>query len=379
MRQDDQEALPLDWYREMRQSHPVTYDDREQQWMVFRYADVRRVLSEHETFSSEVESHGHTLTPLDVSLIALDPPRHRHLRALVTQVFTPRTVASLEPRLTALVNELLDQRVEAGMLDVIDDLAYPLTVTMIAELLGIPVLDRAHFRRWSDQLASIVPFDGTNFMGEMEAYFSCLLAERRRAPQADLLSALQTAQIEGQYLSKLEILGFCILLLVAGNVTTTHLLGNAFLCLDAFPQVRAHIEERPDQIFSVLEEVLRYRSPIRFMFRVAKRDIVLGGQDILAGQWVTAWLASANHDETIFPDPERFDPQRSPNPHLSFGYGIHYCLGASLARLESRIVLESMVRRFASFQRLPGSRLQPLSAQSFMQGVLHLPIMFASR
>lgn len=377
--QNDTYFSSLAWYRHMREHAPVTYSEQHQQWMVFRYDDVKRVLSDYETFSSEVESEGHTLTPMDVSLVALDPPCHRHLRALVTQAFTPRAVTQATARIEQLVKDLLEKHMGRGEMDIIDDLAYPLTVTIIAELLGVPVSDQERFRHWSDLLAGVAPFDGSDFVGEMSAYFSRMLDERRREPREDLISSLLAAQVGGEHLSTLELLGFCILLLVAGNVTTTHLLGNAFLCFDEFPRLLEVLARDGTLLPGAIEEVLRYRSPLRFMFRVAKKDTHLGGQSIYAGQWISAYIASANHDEAVFSHPERFDITRTPNPNLSFGHGVHYCLGAPLARLETRIVLEVMLRRFSSIQRRPGSMLEPLDPQGFMQGAKHFPIVFTPR
>lgn len=367
------------WYRHMREHAPVTYSEQHQQWMVFRYADVKQVLSDYETFSSEVESQGHTLTPMDVSLVALDPPRHRHLRTLVTQAFTPRTVNQMAIRIEQLVKDLLDKHGSRVEMDIIDDLAYPLTVTIIAEILGVPSSDQARFRHWSDLLAGVTPFDGSDFMGEMSAYFSRMLDERRREPREDLISHLLAAQVEGEHLSALELLGFCILLLVAGNITTTHLLGNVFSCFDEFPHLFETLSQDRVLLPGAIEEALRYRSPLRFMFRVARKDTHLGGKSIRAGQWISAYIASANHDETVLAHPERFEIARTPNPHLSFGHGIHYCLGAPLARLETQMVLEAILQRFTSLQRRPGSMLEPLDPQGFMQGFKHLPIVFTPR
>ncbi|GHO73513.1 putative cytochrome P450 YjiB [Ktedonobacter sp. SOSP1-85] len=376
---NDSDFSSFAWYRHMREHAPVTYSEQHQQWMVFRYDDVKRVLSDYEAFSSEVESEGHTLTPMDVSLVALDPPRHRHLRALITQAFTPRIVTQMTARIEQLVNALLEKHASRGEMDIIDDLAYPLTVTIIAEILGVPASDRARFRHWSDLLAGVAPFDGSDFMGEMSAYFSHMLDEHRSEPREDLISSLLAAQVGGEHLSTLELLGFCILLLVAGNVTSTHLLGNVFLCFDEFPHLLDDLARDLMLLPGAIEEVLRYRSPLRFMFRVAKKDTHLGGQSIYAGQWISAYIASANHDEAVFSHPERFDITRMPNPHLSFGHGVHYCLGAPLARLETRIVLEIMLQRFSSIQRHPGSTLESLDPQGFMQGAKHFPIVFTPR
>ena len=215
------------WFRVMRESNPVVYNQDHHMWSVFRYNDVQRILSDNATFSSQFMGGG---GPFGSSLISTDPPRHRQLRSLVTQAFTPRTVAQLAPRISTIVHELLDKVASRGEMDVIDDLAYPLPVTVIAEMLGIPPEDRERFKHWSDEMVGATHTPGSNAQAEMGAYFKRMIELRRREPKNDLISNLLTAQIEDEHLSMVEMLGFCMLLLVAGNETTTHLIGNAILC-----------------------------------------------------------------------------------------------------------------------------------------------------
>lgn len=370
---------PFDWYRTMRETEPVAFDASRGIWSVFRYEDVRRVLAEYAVFSSERGGPGAT-NPLGASIISTDPPRHRQLRALVTQAFTPRTVAQLESRIEAIVNDLLDQVAGRGHMDIIDDLAYPLPVIVIAELLGVPIEDRAQFKQWSDAIVSgpaAAGMAGRNPQAEMSVYFRRLIEQRRHEPHDDLISALLAAQIEGRHLSEVELLGFCILLLVAGNETTTNLIGNAVLCFDEHPDALAMAREQPELLPSAIEEALRYRSPVQSMFRSTVAETEVGGRLIPAGSFVVAWIGSANRDADQFPDPDRFNVERTPNRHLAFGQGIHFCLGAPLARLEARIALSALFDRMPNLRCVRDAQLEPLPS-SIVYGVKHLPIIFGA-
>jgi cytochrome P450 len=361
------------WYQTMRQTEPVAYNSQFDRWSAFGYNDVQRVLSDSATFSSEYM--GTNGNPIGASIISTDPPRHRKLRSLVTQAFTPRAIAQLTPRITAIVNDLLDNVAAKGKMDVIDDLANPLPVTVIAEMLGIPKQDRADFKHWSDELVGVTQTSGSNPQAEMARYFLQMIAERRSEPRDDLVTNLINAQIEGEHLSMTELLGFCILLLVAGNETTTQLIGNAVWSFDEHPAAMEQMRANASLIPDALEEVLRYRSPVKLMHRVVAKDTTLGDKELREGQMVTAWIGSANRDEAQFPDAETFDFQRTPNRHLAFGYGIHFCIGAPLARLEARIAFEVMLARLQDIQR---ERNVPLEATDsyILYGVKHMPITF---
>jgi cytochrome P450 len=328
-----------------------------------------RVLSDHHEFSSEYGNLG---------LLHTDPPRHRKLRNLVTEAFTPRTVEALRPRITEIVDELLDQVTPLGRMDLIEDFAVPLPVKVIAELLGIPIEERERFKRWSDAVVTggQAGMSDAQASREMGAFFTDLMEERRRSPREDLISALLAARIDGESLDQRELLSFCILLLVAGNETTTNLIGNAILCFDEHPDLEAQLRAGPELLASAIDEVLRYRSPIQSMFRKTRSEVRLGGQTIPAGEMVVAWIGSANRDPHQFPEPDRFDIRRSPNRHLAFGQGIHFCLGAPLARLEATIALRALLERLGPLQ-VDRAGLAPLASQ-VLYGVQRLPVAFTA-
>jgi cytochrome P450 len=376
----EQPLNPFPRYEAMRHSEPVFQDQETGVWHVFRYDDVQRVLSEHATFSSRIggDNPSETGQLFAASLINTDPPRHRQLRSLVSQAFTPRSVEALGPRISELTDELLDPVAGAGAADLIDQLAYPLPVIVIAELMGIPAADRDRFKQWSDVIVSQTRpgADETGHMAahrEMAEYFTGMIEQRRRQPGNDLISALLAAEIDGQKLSVIELLGFCALLLVAGNETTTNLIGNAVLCFTEAPGTAERLIAEPALLPQAIEEVLRYRSPVQSMYRISAVDTTLRGLPIPAGSPIVAWIGSANRDGEQFPHPEVFDVGRSPNRHLAFGQGIHFCLGAPLARLEARIALQSLLSRLPGLAVDPEAQLERMES-TIVYGVKQLPV-----
>lgn len=364
---------PFPWYDAMRLTSPVRRDPTSGVWMAFGYDSVQRILSDFRAFSSERgRPRGENAqTALSSSIISTDPPRHRQLRSLVEQAFTPRQVRALEPRIAELVDELLSKVERSGGMDFVQDFAYPLPVIVIAEILGIPAGDRDAFKRWSD---AVVTGDQSGSR-DMGAYFARLIEQRHAEPADDLISGLLAAQVDGEHLDTQELLGFCILLLVAGNETTTNLLANTLLCWqdapDAYERVRADRALLP----GTTEEVLRYRSPVQSMYRVTAQDVDLYGQVIPEGSPVLAWIGSANRDPAQFPEPGTFDPARSPNRHLAFGNGVHFCLGAPLARLEASVALGAVLDRLPNLRIVPGAVLEAIPSQ-IVYGVRRLPVLF---
>lgn len=378
-----------EWYRTMRVTQPVFHDEQHASWHIFRYADVQRVLNEYAIFSSDVtrtlgiRSERDDKKIAHASLNFTDPPRHRQIRSLVNLGFTPRMVAQLEPRIQAITRELLDQAPD-GM-DIIRDLAAPLPVTVIAELLGIPAEKREEFKRWSDSAVAIAgPPDQLRQdekmqehrrnTQQMHEYFTQIIEERRQHPQNDLISGLLAADIDGERLGSTELIAFCELLLIAGNETTTHLIGNSVISFDRHPEALEQLRSDPALLPGAIEEVLRYLSPIKVMARFTSSEVMLGDQRIPARQPVMAWIASANRDEAQFPEPDHFDIQRNPNRHIAFGHGIHFCLGAPLARLEARIALTEMLKRFpGSWHLVSDTLLEPVEGM-IVFGAKSLPL-----
>jgi cytochrome P450 len=375
---------PFPWYRHMRETQPVYSDTENQLWHVFRYADTQRILNDPATFSSEVFQRTATEEEKkqatgEPNILTLDPPRHRQLRSLITQAFTPRTVARLAPRITEIVNDYLDKVAPMGRMDVIADLAYPLPVIVIAELLGVPTQDRDRFKHWSDTIVSPRREEAMQAVKELNGYLKQVMDQRRANLQEDLISELLAAQVDGQNLSEGELLSFYGLLLVAGNETTTNLIGNALLCFDEHPEVMDRLRAESVLLASAIEEVLRYRSPVQRLIRVATTDTTIGGQEIKAGQLLTPWLGSANRDEEQFSNADVFDIGRMPNRHLAFGHGIHFCIGAPLSRLEAKIALGSMLERFRGIRRDREIPLQRIPAASAFFGMQELAITFTAQ
>ena len=370
---------PFPQYERMREAAPVFHDEQSGSWHVFRYDDVQRVLSEHASFSSRMggDDPSETGQLFASSLITTDPPRHRQLRSLVTQAFTPKAVDALTPRISELTDELLEGIASLGTADLIEALAYPLPVIVISELMGIPATDRDRFKQWSDVIvsqtrtgAAMADHQATN--AEMTGYFLDLIEQRRSRPGNDLISNLLAAEIDGQKLSVAELLGFCALLLVAGNETTTNLIGNAVLCFTEVPGTIERISKEPSLLPQAIEEVLRFRSPVQSMYRVTVSDTTLGDVEIPAGAPVVAWIGSANRDERQFERPAEFEIDRGQIRHLAFGHGIHFCLGAPLARLEARIALEAALARLPGLSLAPGARLERMDS-TIVYGVKTLP------
>ncbi|GMA64388.1 cytochrome P450 [Alicyclobacillus fastidiosus] len=366
---------------DLRRTSPIRYDEDRACWDVFSYEDARNVLLNHRVFSSR--------RGMDVrgdSMLVMDQPKHTQMRALVNKAFTPKSIEDLAPRIANIVDDLLDQVADGTEMNVVHDLAYPLPVIVIAELLGVPSEDRALFKKWSDILVKAPENNTDEAFAQVVAergiarttlndYFRDILKQRRANPQDDLISALLQAQIDGQKLTEQELLGFCLLLLVAGNETTTNLIANAVRYLTEDMAVQERWRNTPTLTNTAIEEVLRYYPPIVAIGRIASEDTEIRGQRIAAGSQVVSWVAAANRDEAQFPDADRFVPDRTPNRHLGFGLGIHFCLGAPLARLEAQIALPKILERLGTLTFDEGTPLVPIQS-TFVFGVKEYPIRF---
>jgi cytochrome P450 len=357
---------------------------------VFRYADVQAILRDDAAFSSSFP-FDRQLAGLDLeevgppSMIATDGAEHSRLRGLVNKAFTPRIIRRLEPRMEEIARELVAAAVAAGDVDLIQALTYPLPVTIIAEIIGIPAEDRAMFKRWSDEaiaslgLVFFGGFDRARFerqlrlRDEMRRYLVPLAEERARRPQEDLLTGLVQAEHEGSKLSHDEMIQMLVLLLVAGNETTTTLISNAVLELLAHSEAEARLRREPALLPAAVEEVLRFSSPVQFDPRRATREVEIAGAKIRENDYVLCWIGSANRDESVFERPEVFDVAREKNPHLAFGFGAHYCLGANLARLEARVALAALLAGTRSIERA-GSGELPLHPSPVFRAVSSLPV-----
>jgi cytochrome P450 len=379
-------ANPYGFYSWLRSDAPVLFLEG-RGYIFSRYADVDAILRDHRRFSSEFEivRRADLQRPDDrvPSMLTTDPPEHTRLRGVVAKAFTPKMVGQLEPRVREITVELLEEAVQADQFDLMDKLAGPLPISVIAVMLGIPVSDREQFKRWSYDIVSLIgsvegddPTAAVQASQEVRDYFDTILAERRREPREDLISALvQARDDEGNALSQEELMSFCVLLLVAGNITTTSLIGNAARALLENPGELAKLGADPALIPSALEEATRYYSPFQATARIATEDFVAEGVEIKAGADIALMLGAANRDEAVFPKAEKFDIARQPNKHLGFGAGIHYCIGAPLARLEARVAFEEMLPRLPGMRRADDDPFEFVPAV-FMNSLSKLEVSF---
>ncbi len=379
------------WLYGRRPERPVMFDEQTGAWNVYGYREVLDVLGDPGLFSSETAR----LLPMGVDesftegdLLQMDPPDHRELRSLVSHAFTPKVVADLEPRITALTHELLDAVAGKDQFDLMTSLAYPLPVTVVAELLGIPAEDRAHMERWMSGIVSDMgdlslgdsveeqerTFDAAMVhMRQMTDYLREHAAACRRSPKDDLLGRLVRAEVAGRRLTDNHIVNFGKMLLIAGYLTTTMLIGNTALCLDAHPEQAARVRADRSLIPGLVEESMRYLTPVAATYRATTTEAEFAGQKFQPNQMVMVWFSAANRDPRQFADPDVFDLTRDPNPHLGFGRGIHFCLGSPLARMEARVAFNLL------FDRFPALMLDPDASPTFMAapdttGVTSLPV-----
>ena len=346
---------PYAVYRRLRDRDPIHRMRLIDAWVLTRYEDADAVLRDHKRFSAEGRRfHDVGLT----TMLDIDPPDHTRLRALVSRAFTPRSVRSWHGRVQAIADRLLDAVADHDRFDLIAALGYPLPVTVIADMLGVPAEDMDRFEGWSNDIALIVEPILTPAQIEavrrategLFAYFETIVEARQREPREDIVSALLAAEEEGDKLTREELLSTMLLILVAGNETTRNLIGNGMLALLRHPQELQRLRDAPDLLEPAVDELLRYDSPVQLDGRVVREDLELGGKRLRAGQKVIALLGAANRDPAAFENPEALDVGRVGKSHLSFGRGIHHCLGASLALLEARIAFRGLLDRFPSIR-----------------------------
>ncbi|RSM75234.1 cytochrome P450 [Amycolatopsis sp. WAC 01375] len=383
----------LAYLDELRGRGDVHFDEKIQAWHVLGYHDTYQVLTDPVTYSSDVAPLAPKQEDFDLfkkgNFVRADDPAHRRLRGMVSRAFTPKMIADLEPRITEVTMQLLDDADARGnQWDLIEELGYPLPFIVIAEMLGIPVTDRAFVRRLSDtffEVHNVDPEASLDELGEsavnnvapllreLNLHLLEFVRDRRKNPGDDLTSKLLAVEVDGARLDDEETVGFLGLLLLAGHVTATSTVGNTVLALHENPEVWGQLRADPGLIPAAIEESMRYRPPFPRLGRQVTKDTEIGGQKIPADAFVLAWLTTANRDERVFANPDRFDIHRDSNPHLTFGKGMHFCLGAPLARLEVKIAMRILMERYSDIRvrdDVPVNLRNPWA----MIGVNRLPI-----
>ena len=361
-------ANPYPTYDQLRRKDPVHRMRLQDAWVLSNFADVDLVLRDQRRFGNEGRDFGYI--PY-ISMLDQDPPTHTRIRGLVAQGFTPRSVAALEPRVQATVDQLLDALAGRERIDLIQDFAFPLPIIVIAEMLGVPPEEREQFNEWSNVVSlSVDPLLNAGQIRQVQQvieelfdYFEGMAEARRAQPREDLISVLVAAEEGGERLNREELLINLVLMLAAGNETTRNLIGNGTLALLRHPEQLQRLRDyqtrhsreggnlaggRPDLLDSAIDELLRYDSPVQLDSRIAREELEIGGKQVKAGQRVLCLLGAANRDAEAFPDPDALDIGRAAGNHVGFGRGIHYCLGAPLARLEGRIAFQSLLARYPS-------------------------------
>jgi cytochrome P450 len=393
---DDMLANPYPTYEHLRSTDPVYWDEVDGRWVLTRYADIVTVLRSPAASAGRNQAIVPLVPPAfrqlyearSNTMINCDGDRHKRLRLLVNKAFTARAVEDMTDKIRRLVDGFLDAVQGRGRLDVIADLAYPLPVTVIAEMLGVPPEDRDRFKKWSDELALIAGGAGSPAAlgvadyrriaassAELTAYLREVVTRRRVEPRNDLLTALAQAEEAGDRLSEDELYANATLILVAGHETTTNLIGNGTLALLRHPEQAERLRSDPSLLPSAVEELLRYDSPVQMTSRVLTADLEVGGKQLRRGQLVLLVLGAANRDPEQFADPDRLDVGRADNKHLAFGLGSHFCLGAQLARLEGRIAFEALLRCLPNLHLQAGA--EPRYRRHFnLRGLESLPAAF---
>ena len=379
---------PYPFYRHLREQSPVNYihlpggifpgvDEPVRAWALMKYKDVYGALRDHDTFSSARNPLIEKGLVPPLVLANDDPPRHSRVRRLVNKAFTLKRIETLEPWITGVATQLLDE-IGTREVDTIQSYAMPLPVKVIARLLGIPGEEYVTFKRWSDATVSVTAItleERMTNIQEMMAYFGKMALARRAQGAEDLITALVEAEIEGESLQDWEILGFCLLLLVAGNETMTNLLGNILNVLVDRPDLWQQLRENRSLVENVIEETLRYESPVRELLRTTTREVEISGMKVPSGETIGIFFGAANRDPSEFPNPDEFRLDRDLRNHVAFGLGIHYCLGAPLARTEAKITLNTFLDRFPTLKRGSAPAVRQ-AASPIVFGFQHLPLVF---
>ena len=351
------------YYAKLRETPGFVHVKSLDAWAIPRYADVKEVARNHGAFSSDIlidiAFGPFNPAPEARYMIASDPPDHTRLRTLVMKAFTAQVVYKLEPRIRELANELIDEMRESGeRVDLVEKFAGPLPMTILADLLGVEPSMHASFRRWSNQTTIGIDQELTEERRkqleadtkEFRDYLENVIAERRKQPRDDLFSRLILAEESESRLSPEEVLAFTVLLIIAGNETTTNTLGNTILLLAQNPDQMSAVREDPKLLDGAVDESLRYYSPVQILFRRVTKDFEVAGHRFREGERVIPMFASANRDEAMFPDPDRFDVRRDSRAHLAFGFGIHRCMGSLLGHFESMVAMQELLRRIPEFE-----------------------------
>ena len=374
---------PYPLYARLRAEAPAYRNEELGFWALSRHADVLQGFKDWQHFSNrngvslDLDAF-HANAETTMSFLAMDPPRHDRLRALVSRGFTPRRIAELEPSVRAMAARFLDACIEARDCDFIRDFAGKLPMDVISEMLGVPEADRATLRTWADLVVHReegvreLPATAAQSALRMLHYFTEMIADRRKHPRDDLTGALLAAEIDGDRLDDREIIGFLFLMVVAGNETTTKLLGNALYWLWRNPSERDRLRTDPALVPRWVEETLRYDNSTQALARLVVQDVELHGQKLRAGDRVVLLVGAGNRDERVFPDADRFDLLRDTSASLAFGQGVHFCLGASLARLEGRVALEEIWKRIPHYEIDPAGLVRVHSVN--VRGFAAMPI-----
>ncbi|MDF9413368.1 cytochrome P450 [Brevibacillus laterosporus] len=376
---------PFLWYEKMRHQSPVFYNEKADMWNVFHYHDVKRVLEDKQNFSSVLPPK--RASPFNRSVIGMDQPMHTDIRSIVMHSFTPKMMKAWAPRIEEITKQLLENVQDQQEFDLVRDFSYPLPVIVIAEMLGVPSSEMSKFKEWSDIVVSSPDNDDpdhlTQFLSvrtkadqELTSFFTEIVEHKRKSPhpESDIISILIQAESEKSKISIDELVAFCKLLLVAGNETTTNFISNTMYSLLESPGAYRQIQQDLSLIPQALEESLRYRSPAQRVVRRVGEDVQIGPHLLKKDQIIIAWIGSANRDETVFEHASTFDISRRVNPHLAFGQGIHFCLGAPLARLEAKISLTELFKNIKHISFHKNNQSVPIANSTTIYGLKSFPV-----